>query len=70
MRTSNKPSPNRYEFLYELKGHLMLISINADLAPSFEKSEKNRYHYSGYFDGFSIDRLINSILTVAYTIEL
>ncbi len=48
----------------------MLISVIADFAPSFDELSKIDVSTAIYFDGFSRDKFINSILKIADAIDL
>lgn len=69
-QTSYKLSPTKYEFLYDLKIHLMLMGVIAEFLPSYEKLEAIDIYEKIYFDGFSRDRFIHSVLKIADAMEL
>ena len=62
---SYKLSPNKYDFIYDLKIYLMGMDVALELIPDIEKLESTNIFTLIYFDGFSRDKFINSILKIA-----
>lgn len=70
IKTSYSLSPHKYNFVQELKVYLMLLDVVLELTPSIEKLEKIDVAIVIYFDGFSRDKFIHSILKIADAIEM
>jgi len=64
-QSSYQLAPNRNNFLYDLKTSLMLLNITVELYPNLEKLNAINMGIFIYFDGFSRNNLINSILKIA-----
>jgi hypothetical protein len=63
-------SPNKYNFLNELKVHLMQMGVSTEIYPSFEELESINIANFIYFDGFSRNKLIHEIYKLADATDL
>ena len=63
-------SPNKSNFLNELKVHLMQMEVSTEIYPSFEKLESINLANFIYFDGFSRNKLIHEIHKLADATDL
>ena len=57
-------SPDKYDFWYPLKVNLMLMGINTLAIPNEKKPQIIDLFIWIYFDGFTRDRFINSIIKI------
>ena len=58
-------SPNKYNFLNELKVYLIQMGVSTEMYPSFEELESINIANFIYFDGFSRNNLIHEIYKLA-----
>ncbi len=70
LQKSYKLSPIKYDFFYELKINLTLMDVLVEVQPSMEEFSMINLAKFIYLDGFSRDRLINSIWKIANATEL
>jgi hypothetical protein len=68
--TSYKLSPSRRNFWIDLKVNLMLIGVNVTPNPNMEELESIRLAKPIYFDGWSHDKFIETILKVTDAVEM
>jgi hypothetical protein len=57
-------APDSYDFWYPLKVNLMLMGINTLALPNHEKPQLIDLFIWIYFDGFTRDRFINSVIRI------